>query len=199
MYTFILMAASRSILPSTFTYAQARAAGVSKHELYKLRDEGRLEPLSRGLYRRADDDIADLELVEIARRAPSATLCLATALARHDLSDEIPQALDIALPRGTRTPVTAAPVQWHHFDRATFEIGREALRLDEGTSIGLYTAERCIIDAFRTRATGGHELAYEALKRWSRRRRANAGALLKLAAAFPRTVTPIRKALEILL
>jgi hypothetical protein len=139
------------------------------------------------------------ELLEIARRAPSATLCLATALARHDLSDEIPSSSRHRAAQGHAHAGHAAPVQWHHFDRATFEIGREALQLDEGTSIGLYTAERCITDAFRTRATGGHELAYEALKRWSRSHGANAGALLKLAAAFPRTVTPIRKALEILL
>jgi predicted transcriptional regulator of viral defense system len=193
------MAPSHSILPSTFTYAQARAAGVSKHELYRLRDEGRIELLSRGLYRRADDDVADLELLEIAGRAPDATLCLATALARHGLSDDIPQAFDVALPRGTRTPITAAPVAWHHFERATFEIGRKVMQVDASTSIGLYIAERCIIDAFRTRATGGHELAHDALKRWCRRPGANPSALLRMATAFPRTATPIRKALEILL
>jgi hypothetical protein len=115
------------------------------------------------------------------------------------LSDDIPQPFDVALPRGTRTPITAAPVAWHHFERATFEIGRKAMRVDAITSIGLYTAERCIIDAFRTRATGGHELAHDALKRWCRRPGTNPSALLKMAAAFPRTVTPIRKALEILL
>jgi predicted transcriptional regulator of viral defense system len=199
VYTVVLMASSRSALPSTFTYAQALAAGVSKHALYRLRDEGRIELLSRGLYRNTDDEVADLELVEIARRAPMATLCLTTALARHGLSDEIPQALDVALPRGTRTPVTTASVAWHHFERATFELGRKPIRLDAGTSIGMYSAERCIVDAFRTRATGGNELAYDALKRWLRRPGASATALLKLAAGFPRTVTPIRKALEILL
>lgn len=193
------MAAVPGALPSIFTYAQARDAGVSKHELYRLRDEGRIEPLSRGFYRRADKQLADLELLEIARRAPQATLCLATALAKHGLSDEIPQALDVALPRGTRSPVTVAPVTWHHFDRATFELGRKPVQLDASTSIWMYTVERSIIDAFRTRAHGGQELALEALKKWLRRPGANPAALLKLAARFPRTVTPLRKALEILL
>lgn len=138
---------------------QALAAGVSKHALYRLRNEGRVELLSRGLYRNADEDVADLELVEIARRAPMATLCLTTALARHGLSDEIPQALDVALPRGTRTPVTAAPVAWHHTERTTFELRRKPIRLDAGTSIGIYSAERCIVDAFRTHVLGSPEKA----------------------------------------
>lgn len=193
------MAEPRPPLPSTFTYAQALDAGLSKHDLYRLRDQGRIEPLSRGLYRRTDADVADLELIEIAQRAPSATLCLATALARHDLTDEIPQAFDVALPRGTRTPVSAAPVAWHHFHRATFELGRKPLRLAGDATIGLYSAERSIIDAFRTRGHGGPELAHEALKRWLRKPGSNPATLLKLAASFPRSVTALRKALEILL
>jgi predicted transcriptional regulator of viral defense system len=190
---------TRAQLPSTFTFAEATAAGLSKHEIYALRDSGQIEVLSRGLYRRANAPLAELDLIEIARRAPLATLCLTTALVRHGLSDEIPPSIDVALPRGTRNPVTGTPVTWHHFGRATFEIGRKAIRLDASTSIGEYTAERCIVDAFRTRATSGHELANESLKRWLRRSGANPASLLKLANAFPRTVVPIRRAIEMLL
>lgn len=158
-----------------------------------------IETLSRGVYRRADREAADLELLEIAQRAPEATLCLTTALARHGLSDEIPQALDVALPRGTRTPATGAPAQGHHFDRATFEMGRELLPLEGDATIGLYSAERSILDAFRTRGHGGSELAYESLKRWLRRRGSNPAELLKLAGHFPRTLPALPQALEVLL
>jgi predicted transcriptional regulator of viral defense system len=88
-------------LPPIFTYAQARAAGLSKHELYRRRDAGKLELIVRGLYRRADAEVADIDLIEIAARVPKATLCLTTALSRHGLSDEIPAVIDIAIPRGT--------------------------------------------------------------------------------------------------
>src|SRR4051812_28733528 len=93
-----------SALPPTFTYTQARKAGLSRDSIYRLRDSGAILPLARGLYRRADGPPADLDLVAIANRAPLATLCLATALASHGLSDAIPAAPDIALPRGTRIP-----------------------------------------------------------------------------------------------
>lgn len=186
-------------LPATFTYADARRAGLTKHRLYALRDHGVVEPLARGLYRRVDAPAADLGLIAIAAKAPLATICLATALARHGLSDAIPAATDIALPRGARHPTVETPVQWHWFDRPTFEIGREPVALDRSTSIGIYTPERSIVDAFRTRGTEGHELAYEALRRWLRRRGSQPGDLLALAHRFPRAATPLRNALEALL
>jgi len=186
-------------LPETFSYAQARSAGLSKRALYRLRDSGRIEPLARGLYRRNDAEPADTDLLEFALRAPLATLCLTTALARHGLSDAIPSEIDLALPRGTRAPATRAPARWHRFDPATFKLGRETLRVDHHHALGLYSAERSIIDAFRMRGHEGQELAHEALKRWLRRKGSQPSRLLKLAAHFPRTAGTIRKALEILL
>ena len=77
-------------LPSTFTYAQALDAGLSHHRLYNQRDTGALEQVGRGLYRKADAELTDLDLLEVAKRAPEATICLLSALARHDLTDAIP-------------------------------------------------------------------------------------------------------------
>lgn len=186
-------------LPVTFSYAQARAAGVSKYGLYRLRDTGAVEVLGRGLYRRTDAPLADVGLVAVAVRAPAATICLSSALAQYGLCDAIPAAIDVALPRGTRRPAIAVTVAWHSFDPDTFHIGRDVLDLDGTTSIGLYSPERSIIDAFRTRGTEGHELAYEALRRWLRRPGSHPAKLLTLAGAFPRVSTPLRAALEVLL
>jgi hypothetical protein len=183
----------------TFTYAEARAAGLSKHALYGLREVGLIEPLSRGLYRQADAEPADLDLLAIAVKAPKATLCLTSALARHGLSDAIPAAPDIALPRGKRTPATEASIEWHHFAPATFDLGRGLLALDGTTSIGLYDATRSIIDAFRMRATEGHDLGYEALRRWLRTPGSQPGQLIRLAHQFPKAETPLRTALAALL
>jgi predicted transcriptional regulator of viral defense system len=80
-------------LDPVFSYARARRAGLSKRAIYRLRDQGLIEPVGRGIYRRADAPPADLDLLEIVARAPRATLCLATALARHGLCDLIPAAV----------------------------------------------------------------------------------------------------------
>ena len=187
------------MLPATFSYSEALRAGLSERRLYRLRDQGVLESIGWGLYRRHDDGEADVDLIEIARRAPSATLCLTTALARHGLTDEIPSRIDVALPRGRHRPVTSAPVAWHWFDRATFEIGRTELPLDPETSIGLYSPERSIIDAMRLRHREGPELAYTALRRSLSRRGASPAQLLAMARKFPNAERALREALEILL
>ena len=86
-------------LPATFSYAQALQAGLTHHRLYRLRDAGQLEQVGRGLYRKADAGLTDFDLLEAAQRAPQATICLLSALARHELTDAIPSHHDLALPR----------------------------------------------------------------------------------------------------
>jgi len=186
-------------LPPTFTYTQARRLGLTKRELYRLYGEGLFERLGRGLYRRRDVESADLDLIEIAMRAPTATLCLTTALARHGLSDAIPASLDIAIPRNARPHPSSAPVTWHRFDPRTFALGRQVIELEAHVHIGIYSPERCIIDAFRMRSREGSELGREALRRWVRMRGSKPASLLKLAKSFPRTEGLLRQTLEILL
>jgi hypothetical protein len=187
-------------LPASFTRAQARRAGQTDRELYRLRDDDMIEALGYGHFRRTDVGVsADLDLLEIAQRAPRSTLCLTTALAQYGLTDEIPAAIDVALPRGQHRPATTAPVRWHLFDRESFDAGRTEMPLDETTSIGLYGPERSIIDAIRLRHQEGPELGYNALKRWLARPGAMPSDLLQMAAHFPATRKALREALEILL
>jgi hypothetical protein len=55
------------------------------------------------------------------------------------------------------------------------------------------------VDAFRARGREGHEVGYEALRRWLRTRGAEPARLLEMAQQLPRGLTPIRLALEALL
>lgn len=183
-------------LPETFRSAEALQR-ISERQFRHLKADGSIIALSRGLYRKSDW-LGDEDLIEIAAKAPQATLCLRSALARHELIDDIPAEIDIAVPRGSWTPETAAPVRWRHFDADTFALGRGLLDTDDGRNIGLYSAERSIIDAFRMRQLEGPDLAVEALKRWLRRG-GQPSELLALARSFPRAQTALRKTLEILL
>lgn len=185
-------------LPVVFSYRQARALGVSKRRLYRWRDEGAVDTVGRGLFRRADASPADLDLIEIAHRATKATLCLTSALVRHGLSDAIPAMHDVAVPRGRRTPVVAAPVAWHRFDPTTFDVGRESLPLDDQIGIGLYNAPRSIVDAFRLAADQGPELGLEALRRWLRAG-GKPAEVLEVGERFPRVLPRLRSTLEVLL
>ena len=92
---------------------------------------------------------------EVAARAHQPTLCLVSALARHELTDVIPPVHDVAIPRGAWQPVVSLPVLWHKFALATFEVGRTTIPLDDVYAIGLYDALCTIIDAFRLRHAVG--------------------------------------------
>lgn len=176
----------------------AEEAGLSRSGLYRAAREGRLERIARGIYLPADATAADWDWIEAATRRPDATICLTSALAHHELTDAIPAALDVAIPRGTRTPASTGAIAWHQFDRPTFEIGREEIPIP-GTdqTIGIYSPERSIADAFRLRGEVGYELARESLKEWLRRGGKPAH-LMEIATRLPRAKSPILQALEML-
>lgn len=186
-------------LGPVFRWSDARDAGLSDPVLYALVEDGQIERISHGLYRRTDAEIVDLDLVIVAATQSRATVCLTSALARHDLTDQIPARIDVALPRGTRRPELDAPVRWHHFAPATFDLGREVVEVDAGFTIGLYSAERSIVDAYRLRHLEGDELGREALKAWLRLRGSQPSQLLGLAASFPKALGRLREDLRVLL
>lgn len=185
-------------LPNAFTYSLAHERGLSARRLKGYVEDRLLERLGHGVYRKADAPPADLDRVEIALRAPEATLCLTSALSVHDLTDAIPPAIDIALPRSKRPPRVSAPVRWHRFHEDTFLVGRETIEVDEGVALWLYSAERCILDAFRLSHREGQELATEALRRWLKRRGAAPATLLAMARHFPKVEPSLVRALRFL-
>ncbi|GAA2184226.1 hypothetical protein GCM10009785_31250 [Brooklawnia cerclae] len=188
-------------LPDLLGYDDLTAQGLTRHGLDRLIESGEFERIAPGLFLRAglvDDTTA--AWMAVASKKPDATLCLLTALSLHELTDEIPAWSDIAIPRGTQPVIVHhAPIVWHRFDADTFSIGRSEHALPGGLSIGLYSAERTLIDLFRLRHAWGSDLALGALKRWLRGRGNSPGALLALAESFPKARPAIQQALEVLL
>ncbi|MFB9713472.1 type IV toxin-antitoxin system AbiEi family antitoxin domain-containing protein [Arthrobacter methylotrophus] len=184
-----------------FSLSDAAEHGVSHTSLYRMRSAGLVERIGSGLYVTGTGLEADIDLLEASRKAPLATICLNSALARHGLIDEIPASIDLAIPRGRTPPLLLAPVTWHLFDKATFEIGRSTISV-EGTDearIGIYSPERSIVDAFRLRSTTGYETGIEALRNWLKRPGSQPARLMEIASSVPRSKGPLRQALEVLL
>jgi hypothetical protein len=102
-------------LPVAFTAKQAATAGVSRALRARLVEDGTLDRFAKGLYRRTSAAAVDLDLLEVALRSPRAAICLASALARHGLTDEIPSAVDLAPPRGLWHPTAPSGARWHSF------------------------------------------------------------------------------------
>lgn len=188
-------------LPPVLRYSTLEPSGVSRRQLAALARDGDYERVAPGVFVQAGllDDTA-AAWASIAARRDDATLCLLTALSLHDLTDEIPQASDVALPRGAHPLVVEhAPMAWHYFAIGTFDVGRETHQLAPGLTIGLYGPERTIIDVFRLRRAWGSDLAIEALKRWLRRPGSSPSNLLSMARRFPAARPALQAALEVLL
>ncbi|BBZ26121.1 transcriptional regulator [Mycolicibacterium madagascariense] len=182
-----------ALTPDTSTQA-----GLSRSGLYREASAGRWERIARGIYLPVGAAAADWDQVEAATRRPEATICLLSALAHHDLVDAVPAALDIAIPRGVRTPVSTGAISWHRFDRATFDVGREDIAIaGSDQAIGIYSSERSIVDAFRLRAEVGYEVARDALREWLRRG-GKPARLIAIATRLPRAKSTVLNALEML-
>lgn len=188
-------------LPDFLRYQDFKPLRLSRHKLNHLISTREYERIAPGVFLRAGSiDDTTAAWMAIAAKKPEATLCLLSALALHDLTDEIPSSSDIAVPRGAH-PVTIryAPISWHRFAADTFEVGRTMHSLPSGLRIGLYSPERTIIDLFRLRHEWGSDIAVGALKRWLGQRGNSPSTLLNLAGDFPDARPSLQTALEILL
>lgn len=149
---------------------EALAAGLSRYQLYKLRDEGVIETIGRGLYRLADlPPIGNPDWVAVAARFPKAVLCLVSALSFHGITTQIPHQVHLAVARQARLPqLDYPPVQGYRFAEAAFAAGIEIHTLDH-TPIRIYSAEKTLVDCFKFRNKIGQDVALEALQLYKSR------------------------------
>ena len=131
-----------------------------------MRDAGVLVELSRGLYRLADlPPLSQPDLVTVALKIPRGVICLISALAYHDLTTQIPHAVDVALPRDAEKPrLDYPPTRLFWFSGQAFTSGVEKHELD-GLTVKIYGPEKTVADCFKFRNKIGLEVALEALKR----------------------------------
>lgn len=176
----------------------AAATGASRARAHRALQRGELRRIARGIYLPAHASAGDWDHIEAVTRRPEATICLTSALAHHDLIDDVPSQIHIAMYRGARIPAGHGAIAWHTFDRDTFTMGRAQIEIP-GTDmmIGLYSPERSIADAFRLRGQTGYETARDALKEWLRRG-GKPATLLPYATALPRAKQPLLTALDLL-
>lgn len=162
--------------------SEALAAGISRYQLYRMRDEGVIEAISRGLYRLAElPPIGNPDLVTVAVRFPKAVLCLVSALSWHGITTQIPHQVHLAVSRQARLPeLDYPPVQGYRFAEAAFEAGIETVAVDD-VSLRVYTPEKTLADCFKFRNKIGQDVALEALQLYKARHKVKPAAILKYA------------------
>jgi Transcriptional regulator, AbiEi antitoxin len=166
-----------------FRVSEAVEAGVSRSALHRLRERGELTAAGRGVLQLPDAGMGMLSgLAVVSARAPQGTICLNSALAYWDLTDEIPAHVHLAVPRGAHRPVIQQPpTVVHVFNAATFKLERQQASTDADEPFWTYSAERSIIDEMRMSRWVGRDVALHALGRYLGRPGASPARLAELA------------------
>lgn len=160
--------------------SEAINRGISRYMLYKLRDKGIIEQISRGVYRlRELPEIGNPDLVTVSLRYPSAVVCLVSALAFHGITTQIPHSVSVAVPRGSRAPsLDYPPVSPHQFSKNAYTAGIETHQID-GVSVKIYNMEKTLADCFKFRNKIGMDIVLESLKLYRDRKKFNLAGLIK--------------------
>lgn len=190
-----------SHLPSTFTARAASEAALSSRDLAVLREAGEIDELSRGVYRRADaEPTAHLDLLAVCTRVPQAVVCGESALSLHELIDDIPHEVHIAVPRGSHRPsISYPPTRVSQYAADTFGFGVERFEAAPRETVPVYSAARSVVDAMRLGGAAGRGLALSALNRYLRRHGQQGVADLQRVARELGGMPAIRPAIEAVL
>ncbi|MET0791635.1 MAG: type IV toxin-antitoxin system AbiEi family antitoxin domain-containing protein [Polyangiaceae bacterium] len=170
-------------------------AGVPKAAVLRLADAGKLERIGRGLYALPGREVDESEaLVQVAKRVPEGVVCLLTALSFHNLTDQNPSQVWLAIDRKARRPRLDWPplevVWWSHevlsFGVMTKTIGGVVLRVT--------SPAKTVADCLKYRHKLGTDVAVQALRDYRRGRRSIDE--LFVAARFCRVERTLRGYLE---
>ncbi len=144
-----------------FFAADARAVGIHPSRLSYYVKIHLIERVARGVYRgitaTVDADFQWEDLILISKSVPNGVVCLVSALAIYELTDEIPRVHWIAVSHATTAPKRERTrfIRMRDIDtgKTKFTLGNE--------TINIFDQERTIVDAFRYLSK---EVAIKALK-----------------------------------
>lgn len=145
----------------SFTSKEAKALGVPAAVLSYYVRTGKLKRIRRGVYQAIDYQNPEAfrwaDLIETVHSINGGVICLISALAVYDLTEEIPRQHWIGIRHGTsaRSSRQIKIIRFRDIDLGKIEIELE------GTRIPIFDRERTIVDAFRLLS---RETAIKALK-----------------------------------
>lgn len=144
-----------------FTSKEARDLGIHPATLSHYVKTGHLKRVSRGLYQATDYQNPSAfrweDLVEAVYSVKGGVVCLISALAIYDLTEEVPRQHWIAVKHGRsiKENRNLKIIQLRNMELGKTEIGLE------GSLVSIFDRERTIVDAFRLLS---REIAIKALK-----------------------------------
>jgi predicted transcriptional regulator of viral defense system len=159
-------------------------AGVTATTVSRMEQAGDIVRLARGLYQLPDAPLdTQQSLAEVTRLVPKGVICLASALAFHELTDQMPPQVWIAIGRKDWRPrVAYPPIRVARFPDELLQRGVEHQQI-AGTAVPVFGVAKTVVDLFRYRKTAGDALAIEGLRNALRHRKATPADIAREAEA----------------
>lgn len=172
--------------------------GFSPYLIRKLVDSGELIPVNRRFFKNPDYEGTQSDFSSVSIYAEKGVVCLISAAVYHGLSNERPNRVDVALPRGTRIPEGPEwPVmQFYLFSGDRYSTGIEEVT-EENRRFFIYDKEKTVCDALFYRNKLGFEPAAEILKNYMNRNDRDINKLMKYAEKL-RSGNLLRSYLEVM-
>ncbi|MEP7102675.1 MAG: type IV toxin-antitoxin system AbiEi family antitoxin domain-containing protein [Burkholderiales bacterium] len=164
--------------------AEFSEVGITATTVGRMERAGEVVRLARGLYQLPDAALdAQQSLAEVARLVPKGVICLASALAFHGLTDQMPPRVWIAIGRKDWRPrITYPPIRVARFSDEHLRRSVEHKKI-AGTSVPVFGVAKTVTDLFRYRRMVGDALAIEGLRQALRQRKATPAEIAREAAA----------------
>lgn len=158
------------------------AAGVSRTELRRLVEDGVVERISRGVYKLPGVVLTEKHsLAQASRLVPRGVVCLLSALRFHELTTQNPPDVWMAIAgKAWRPRPSSLRIRLVHMSEPLLDAGVETHDVG-GVEIRVTSAARTVADCFKFRNTIGVDVAIEALRDFTRRRRGGAQDLARFA------------------
>lgn len=153
--------------------SELREAGINAQTIARAVEAGEIERLSRGLYQKRDAEIEENQiLAEAAMRVPKGVIALVSALSFHDLTDQMPRRIWMAIGTSDWAPVQSyPPTRLVRFTDAYLRQGIEH-HMIAGVKVPIYSIPKTLADAFRNPKLVDRSVAVEGLRTALRLRKA---------------------------
>jgi predicted transcriptional regulator of viral defense system len=161
---------------------EVEALGIAREYLLRLMRKGVIERQGRGVYRLSKSPISAFHsMVEVSKRVPNGTICLLSALVFHEMTTQNPHEIWLAVAPNTREPqIENVELRVFRFSKPTLSAGQEEHQI-EGVPVRIYSPAKTIADCFRFRNRIGLDVALEALRLGTRKRKASLAEIRKYA------------------
>ncbi|MGR3606977.1 type IV toxin-antitoxin system AbiEi family antitoxin domain-containing protein [Sulfitobacter sp.] len=163
--------------------SEFKSAGITAATIGRMRDDGEVIRLARGLYQLPDAPLdANHSLAEAAKRLPKGVVCLTSALAFHELTDQLPRSVWIAIGKNDWSPQDEPALRIVRFTDTLLAQDVKMTSI-EGVPVKVFGVAKTIADCFRHRRSVGQSVALEGLQEALRQRKATPAEIARSAAS----------------